>query len=124
MHSLALIVYGAGLSDRLRLIERLAGEIPHGEQLAVVLTSLPLFGASEAAALHLPEGTLVETAAGCPCCIGRVAVQVTLVRLLRRAQPHRLLIEVAGTEHVAGVVAALAEERLAGFVRVAGTFQA
>jgi hypothetical protein len=122
-HPLALIVYGAGLSDRLRLIEQLAASVPRGEQLAVMLTS-PRLPAAESPAWQLPVAAVVATSVGCPCCVGAVAMQVTLVRLLRRSQPRRLFIELGDAGHVARAVATLIAGDLAGFVRLAGVLQA
>jgi hypothetical protein len=121
---IAVIVYGAGLGDRLRLIEALAADLAAGEACAIMLTSARLPGAS-GRTLHLPPAATVhEGGGGCPCCIGRVAFQVTLARVLRQTQPRRLLIELADAKHLRRVVAALSEDRLPGVVRLAGMLQA
>jgi hypothetical protein len=46
---------------------------------------------------------------GCPCCIGRVATQITLVRVLREARPDRVLLEVPDEQHLPALRRALGE---------------
>jgi hypothetical protein len=123
LKTVALIVHGAGLGDRLRLIERLATDVPAGDAITVMLTSPRI--AAVLPGLHLPPRAVVHAASGgCPCCIGRVTLQVTLVKLLRESRPRRLFIELAGNDHLRRTVAALAEGRLADALCVAGTLQA
>lgn len=53
---------------------------------------------------------------GCPCCTGRVVIQVELVRALRQARPERVLIEVPWTDHLDQVDRALRDERLGRYL--------
>jgi G3E family GTPase len=53
---------------------------------------------------------------GCPCCTGRVAMQVELTRALRETRPRRVLIEVLSTEHLAEVQRALRGEPLGRYL--------
>ena len=123
MKTLTVIVHGAGLGDRLRLIENLAADLPAGDALAVMLTSPRLTAAFPG--LRLPPGAIVHAVSGgCPCCIGRVTLQVTLVRLLRESRPRRLFVELAGTDHLRRTVVALTADRLASALCVAGALQA
>jgi hypothetical protein len=47
-----------------------------------------------------PQGIIVRAlAAGCPCCIGRVALRVALARCLRSLRPTAVLLLVADERH-------------------------
>lgn len=48
-------------------------------------------------------------AAGCPCCTGRVVLQVTLVRALRSTRAVRAFVELADTQHAANLEKLLTE---------------
>jgi len=119
----AFIVHGGAARDRLRLIESLASGMPPEQPLAVLLCS-PGVGAFVFPPPHLPPGSVLQgVSAGCPCCTGRVAVRVALVRLLRESQPRRLFIELPQSDHLRAVLSALGEEGL-GDLRLAGVLQA
>lgn len=62
------------------------------------------------AAPSAPEGVPVAGVAGCPCCVGQVALRVTLTRLLRAHRPTRLLLLLAAADHAERVRRMLAEE--------------
>ncbi len=48
-----------------------------------------------------PEGVpLVGLAAGCPCCMGLVALRVALGRTLRNIRPEAVLLVVATADHL------------------------
>lgn len=48
-----------------------------------------------------PQGVpLVGLAAGCPCCIGSVALRVALGRTLRAVRPQAVLLLLATAEHL------------------------
>ena len=65
-----------------------------------------------------PEGWIVLRTRGCPCCVGRVEMQVELARLIRERRPPGVLIELADAGHRASLLAALAEAPLAQSLRV------
>ncbi len=46
---------------------------------------------------------------GCPCCTGKVVLQVTLVRALRETKAARAFVEVSGSAHAENLEKALAE---------------
>jgi len=56
---------------------------------------------------------------GCPCCSGRVEMQVTLARLLREAAPRRVLLELADEQHLRALQRALGDWPLARYVEAA-----
>jgi hypothetical protein len=48
-----------------------------------------------------PQGIpLIGLTAGCPCCIGQVALRVTLARALRSHRPDTVLLLLAHAEHL------------------------
>lgn len=55
----------------------------------------------------------------CPCCVGRVEVQIALARLLRERRPERILVELADGEHLRALERVLAEWPLGQYVVVA-----
>jgi len=57
------------------------------------------------------DGVFVEEVpGGCMCCASSLPMQIALNRLLRRAHPHRLLIEPTGLGHPAEVLRTLARD--------------
>ncbi len=48
-------------------------------------------------------------AAGCPCCTGRVVLQVSLVRAMRSTRASRAFVELADAQHAANLARLLAE---------------
>jgi len=63
-------------------------------------------------AADAPPGWIVLRPSACPCCIGRVQLQVELARLLRAKRPAGIVLEVAGDDHRAGVASAMREKPL------------
>jgi G3E family GTPase len=66
----------------------------------------------------LPEGWVALRTRGCPCCVGRVELQVALARLLRERRPQGVLIALADAGHRDRLLGALAESPLAQYLRV------
>ena len=52
----------------------------------------------------------------CPCCVGRVELQIALARLLRERRPERVLVELADGEHLKALERVLAEWPLGQYV--------
>ena len=52
----------------------------------------------------------------CPCCVGRVQIQVELARLIRERRPHGVVIELADPRHLPALRRALAEWPLSDYV--------
>lgn len=57
----------------------------------------------------------------CPCCVGRVELQVNLARLLREERPERVFVELPDPGHLAAFRKALGEWPLVQYVRLART---
>lgn len=90
------VVLGAPRSGKSALIERLLGDRPGW---------LGMVNAERGAAQ--PAG-LRRLPAGCPCCTGRIALQVELTRALRETRPSRVLIELPDAPHAEPLRRALA----------------
>lgn len=75
-------------------------------------------GAREWAATALANrpGWAVCQSAGCPCCVGRVMLQVTLARLLREQRPERVLVVALAHTHEDAALAMLREPPLGDYV--------
>jgi len=63
-----------------------------------------------------PEGWAALRPQACPCCVGRVQLQVQLARLLRNEKPRGVLIELTDASHLVAVRRALAESPLSDYV--------
>jgi G3E family GTPase len=76
--------------------------------------------------VRVVAGPLPEPRAGwvalkphnCPCCVGRVELQVELARVIREQRPQGVLIELADASHQPALLRALAEWPLAQYVRL------
>lgn len=86
----------AGSADALGLISRLCAA--RADWIGLVST-LPLI-----------QGPNIRTiAAGCPCCTGKVVLQVSLARALRESRATRVFVQVADTAHATALEKALSE---------------
>lgn len=54
-----------------------------------------------------PPGWVALRPTACPCCVGRVAMQVELVRVIRDRQPTGVVIELADPAHLPALRRAL-----------------
>jgi hypothetical protein len=66
-----------------------------------------------------PIPNMRTIAAGCPCCIGRVVLQISLARALRQTGATRAFVEVPDGAHAASLEGVLAELPLSLSVIVA-----
>lgn len=71
-----------------------------------------------AAASATPAGWAVLRPAACPCCVGRVQLQVELARLLRQQRPRGVQIELRDAAHLSAVRRALGEWPLSQYVEL------
>lgn len=72
-------------------------------------------------AAALPPGWAALRPQACPCCVGRVALQVELARLLREQSPRGVQIELGEAGHLGALRRALGEWPLAQYVRLEET---
>ncbi|WP_279222638.1 CobW family GTP-binding protein [Stutzerimonas kunmingensis] len=90
---------GAGKTS---LIRHLLDQKPADERWAVLINEFGQIGLDAALLTTEADGiSLAEIPGGCLCCVNGVPFQVGLARLLRQAQPDRLLIEPSGLGHPA-----------------------
>jgi len=68
--------------------------------------------------LELPAGWVDFKPRNCPCCVGRVELQVEIARLIRERRPQGVLIELADADHQPALRRALAEWPLAQYLRL------
>ncbi|MGH8688717.1 MAG: hypothetical protein ACREU5_02030 [Burkholderiales bacterium] len=66
-----------------------------------------------------PAGWHVLRPRACPCCVGRVQLQVELVRLLRAGRPEGIVVELPDAAHADNVARALSEAPLCDYVFLA-----
>lgn len=68
-----------------------------------------------------PPGWVALRTRACPCCTGRLELQVELARLLRAQKPQGVLLELPDAAHRPALLRALAEWPLAQYVRLEET---
>ncbi len=96
---------GAGKTS---LIRSLLAQKPATERWAILINEFGQIGLDAALLSTDDTGiTTAEVAGGCLCCVNGVPFQVGLNRLLRKAQPDRLLIEPSGLGHPAELLTQL-----------------
>ncbi|MBI3284434.1 MAG: GTPase [Burkholderiales bacterium] len=96
MSTALTLVSGGSYAQREAAIAAALPQLLPGLTVAVLLEGLP-DGQPELQAG--PQLLLQRIAPGCLCCIGNLALRVTLNRLLRR-RPAHLFLAVAGTAHL------------------------
>lgn len=67
---------------------------------------------------ELPAGWARLQTRGCPCCTGRIEMQVALVRLIRAQRPRGVAIELADASHLPALERALREWPLSESVQL------
>jgi G3E family GTPase len=103
---------GAGKTS---LIRHLLAQKPADERWAVLINEFGQIGLDAALLTTAADGiALGEVAGGCLCCVNGAPFQIGLSRLLRKATPHRLLIEPSGLGHPAQLMAQLQQAPWAG----------
>ncbi|WP_409525410.1 CobW family GTP-binding protein [Nitrincola sp. MINF-07-Sa-05] len=77
---------------------------PENERWAILVNEFGQVGLDEALIPDQDGLFIKELAGGCVCCALGPALTINLAMLLRRAKPHRLLIEPTGLGHPSGIV--------------------
>jgi G3E family GTPase len=75
---------------------------------------------ARAAPADLPAGWVALQTRGCPCCTGRVEMQVTLARLIRTQRPNGVVVVLPDASHLPALRKALSEWPLSESVELAG----
>lgn len=65
---------------------------------------------------ELPAGWISLKPRNCPCCVGRVELQVELARVIREQRPRGVLVELADASHLPALQRALSEWPLAQYL--------
>ena len=114
MHSIpTLLVTGADRSAKTTFLRALLAIRPPRERWAL-LDNDDNPGSEDAVARDL----FIASARGCACCTGRISLQTGVVRLLREAQPQRLVIVAAAAAEPDALLQALQQEHLAAALRM------
>ncbi len=95
---------GSGKSS---LIHRLIEQKPPGERWAVLVNEFGQVGIDQAMFVERDDLVVKGVPGGCLCCQLAFVMQATLVNLLHRHRPDRLLIEPSGLGHPAGLLEVL-----------------
>ncbi|MDX1465653.1 MAG: GTP-binding protein [Halomonas sp.] len=101
---------GSGKSS---LIRRLIEQKPAGERWAVVINEFGRVGIDQAMFEARDDLVVKGLPGGCLCCQLAFVLQASLVNLLHRHRPDRLIIEPSGLGHPAGLIEVLRGEGLA-----------
>jgi G3E family GTPase len=106
------VVIGATGAGKTTHIARMLAQRPPGERWAVVVNDFGKTALDEAPGVREGDVVLREVT-GCACCTSQVALRVALVDLLRRARPHRLLIEASSAAEPEALLKVLREPGIA-----------
>ncbi|QEM81638.1 CobW family GTP-binding protein [Halomonas binhaiensis] len=105
---------GSGKSS---LIRELIAQKPEGERWAILVNEFGQVGIDQAMFEDKPEQGRYEgevhveaMAGGCLCCQLSIVLRATLIRLVTRYRPDRLIIEPSGLGHPSGLVEVLQDE--------------
>ena len=99
-------------------INQLLAQKPEQERWALVVNEFGQIGV-DGSLLETDDGIRVkEIPGGCICCALGLTLSVTLVNLLQKYKPDRLLIEPTGLGHPAGIIDLLNGEQFAEFVEL------
>lgn len=116
------VITGFTGTGKTSAISGLLHQRPPHERWAVLIND---FGQTRIDPEQFREGAGVvvrEVPGGCPCCTAQVQMRVTLTRLLREAQPDRLLIEPSSLGHLAAFLHLLRDPLLTQALTLRATF--
>lgn len=92
-------------------INHLLAQKPAGERWALVVNEFGQIGVDASLMQASDTVQIKEIPGGCICCALGLTLSVTLVNLLQRFKPDRLLIEPTGLGHPAGIIDLLTGEQ-------------
>lgn len=105
-------------SGKSTLIHRLIDQKPTGERWAVLVNEFGQVGIDQAMFDERDDLVVKGLPGGCLCCQLAFVMQATLVNLLHRHRPDRLIIEPSGLGHPAGLLDVLRGEAFDGILKV------
>ncbi|MDI5920833.1 GTP-binding protein [Halomonas sp. LR5S13] len=105
-------------SGKSTLIRRLIEQKPAGERWAVVINEFGRVGIDQAMFAERDDLVVKGLPGGCLCCQLAFVLQASLVNLLHRHRPDRLIIEPSGLGHPAGLLDVLRGEGFDGVLDV------
>ncbi|PWV80446.1 GTP-binding protein [Halomonas sp. A11-A] len=101
-------------SGKSTLIHRLIEQKPADERWAVLVNEFGQVGIDQTMFEERDDLVVKELPGGCLCCQLAFVMQATLVNLLRRHRPDRVIIEPSGLGHPAGLLEVLGGEAFEG----------
>lgn len=101
-------------SGKSTLIHHLIQNKPPGERWAVLINEFGSVGIDQAMFAEGDDVVVQALPGGCLCCQLATVLQTSLVQLLRRERPDRLIIEPSGLGHPAGLIELLRGEAFRG----------
>ncbi|GEK72890.1 MULTISPECIES: CobW family GTP-binding protein [Halomonas] len=96
------------------LIHHLIAHKPPGERWAVLINEFGQVGVDQTMFAERDDVVVQALPGGCLCCQLATVLQTSLVQLLRRERPDRLIIEPSGLGHPSGLIELLRGEAFAG----------
>ncbi|MDI5934415.1 CobW family GTP-binding protein [Halomonas kalidii] len=105
-------------SGKSTLIHRLIERKPAEERWAVLINEFGQVGIDQAMFAEREDLVVKGLPGGCLCCQLAFVMQATLVNLLHRHRPDRLIIEPSGLGHPAGLLEVLRGEAFQGVLEV------
>ena len=101
------IVSGGNYQQRENRIASMLKGFTQTKNVAIILEGLPSGESSLESLLEAsPSSRIERIAPGCVCCIGQLALRVTLNRLLRQ-HPERLFLAISDVVHIDALTALL-----------------
>lgn len=105
-------------SGKTTLIRRLIEQKPKDERWAVLVNEFGQIGIDQAMFEARDDVIVKGLPGGCLCCQLAFVLQATLVNLLHRYRPDRLIIEPSGLGHPAGLIDVLRGEAFDGVLEI------
>ncbi|MBA2777508.1 CobW family GTP-binding protein [Billgrantia kenyensis] len=105
-------------SGKTTLIRRLVEQKPEGERWAILINEFGQIGIDQAMFDEHDDVIIKGLPGGCLCCQLAFVLQATLVNLLHRHRPDRLIIEPSGLGHPAGLLDVLRGEAFVGVLDI------
>lgn len=118
------VITGALGVGKTTFIKQLLARKPADERWAVLVNEFGEIGIDGAllSAMRNENVYIKEVPGGCMCCASGLTMQIALNRLLKQANPHRLIIEPTGLGHPTEVLATLSAPHYREVLDIRATF--